>query len=355
MLRAARPSARLRGQPAVDGMTAPFTYDASSDIRNRTTAGHLLERAPPGPSGRLVEVVARAPRSVRCEVISVSSSPGQIAFTVMPLRAHLAGERLRQADERRSSWRRRRSGRRCRGGPPPRTCSRSGPTCARSIAAQRRPAAEERAAHVRGHRLRRTSSIGYLSSSPSCDIPALLTRPVTGPSSSATARKASVTEASSVTSRCTAMPGLPRVLERRRPSPSRRPRSSGSRSRPSSRRAASASAHARPIPREPPVTTATFRRASVMRRAPAPSSASGWRPRRGRRRTTSAGRGRPRRTRPARHARSRAIGIDAAEVFPTSSTSTTARSSGIARRSATAIMMRAFAWWGISRSTSSGV
>ena len=47
------------------------------------------------------------------------------------------------------------------------------------------------------------------------------------------------------------------------------------------------------------------------------------------------------------------MGMDAAEVFPMSSMSITARSGPNPSRSPTALMMRALAWWGISRSTSS--
>ena len=57
------------------------------------------------------------------------------------------------------------------------------------------------------------TSIGYLRSRPSRDIPALFTSPVTGPSSSPTRRKASVTEPSSVTSIATARPDTP-ILSR---------------------------------------------------------------------------------------------------------------------------------------------
>ena len=64
----------------------------------------------------------------------------------------------------------------------------------------------------------------------------------------------------------------------------------------------------------------------------------------------------PSRMRPARQARSSAIGIDAALVFPTSATSIDRLLGGIVRAARRPrFMMRAFAWWGISRSTSSGV
>ena len=104
------------------------------------------------------------------------------------------------------------------------------------------------------------------------------------------------------------------------------------------------------MPREAPVTTATFEVTSVgsgiVQRtrvaphvSPAPNEVN---------RTRS-----PWRIRPARQARSSAIGIEAAIVLPTSATSTTAFAGSMPSRSTTAIMMRAFAWWGISTSTSS--
>ncbi len=61
----------------------------------------------------------------------------------------------------------------------------------------------------------------------------------------------------------------------------------------------------------------------------------------------------PWRIRPERHAWSSAIGIEAADVLPTSATSTMAFAGSIPSRSTTDDMIRAFAWWGISTSMSS--
>ena len=48
-----------------------------------------------------------------------------------------------------------------------------------------------------------------------------------------------------------------------------------------------------------------------------------------------------------------AMGIEAAEVFPTHSMSTNTLAGSRCSRSRTAPMIRAFAWWGITTSTSS--
>ncbi len=56
-------------------------------------------------------------------------------------------------------------------------------------------------------------------------------------------------------------------------------------------------------------------------------------------------------TRFARTASSMAIGIEAAEVFPTRSTFTYTRFGSIPNRTPTASMIRRFAWWGTNRST----
>ena len=57
--------------------------------------------------------------------------------------------------------------------------------------------------------------------------------------------------------------------------------------------------------------------------------------------------------RPSRQAWSSATGIEAALVLPTSATSEMAFAGSMPRRSTTAPMMRAFAWWGMRTSMSS--
>ena len=122
--------------------------------------------------------------------------------------------------------------------------------------------------------VRSYSSIEYFRSSPSREYPALFTRPVTGPASSDTRRNASCTLDSSVTSRNTAMPGVPADS------------SASSASFASASRVRYPTATVQPAagqglrrtrarsPREPPETTATF----DVTRAPASSSGPAWRP-----------------------------------------------------------------------------
>ena len=189
--------------------------------------------------------------------MSVSSRPGQIALTVTPLGATSRASD-RSCRRARPSSPRTRSARRCRAGPPRWTRSRSGPTSRGASPRSAALAHRNAPAQVRVHRLlvhvhRVLGAADRPASTRRCSR-----RPVTVPGLVGHAPERLRARSPRRSRRGDREARRAGRLQRPRPSPSRRARSTGSRSRRVQPASASATAHARPMPREPPVTTATF-------------------------------------------------------------------------------------------------
>src|SRR3990172_7790423 len=198
-------SRRYAVSPPSTGMTAPFTYEATSDIRNRTTSATSSSVAV-RPSGVWSTYPARA-SSLRWEVMSVSTSPGHTTLTVMPREpTSRAGDVVKPTSALFYA---------------PYTVWPAFPRIAtaedmftirpqRALSIPRSAACEHRnAPRTFVDMVWLNASVGYLSRSPSWVKPALFTRPVTGPSPSITSRNASDTAWSSATSRWTPIPEPP--------------------------------------------------------------------------------------------------------------------------------------------------
>src|SRR5918992_1678244 len=188
--------------PPSTASTAPFTYEASSDNRKRTAAA--TSAAVPGRPRGVASIRACSARSVLAPVMSVSTNPGHIAFTVMPREpTSRASDRVRPMTPALEA-----AYAACPGFPRRATAEdrlRMRPHRVFSIS--RRAAREHRKAPRRFVcRVRSHSSAGYRRVRPSRLTPALLTRPATGPSVETISPNASATLASSVTSMLTVAP-----------------------------------------------------------------------------------------------------------------------------------------------------
>ena len=235
----------------------PRTISASGEQRKQT-ASATSPGSTSRPAGVRFEPGSRSsPRGCgKCSSAPVSTTPAETAFDADPARRELDGEvaderlerRLRDADEHvvRRARASSRGSRRRRSTSPPASAARtraSGVSSARAFAFS-----------VQSQCLSSVSSAGLIT-----PVAALWTSTSNGPSSAASSRDPLggdvAAQRAAARRRRRAAP---------RPSPRRRGRSGGSRSRPARRpSSANRSAIAFPIPREPPVTStdAPFERA----------------------------------------------------------------------------------------------